>query len=476
SSNGRNKQSSADFNRSAFHRSSPPSSKKLGQTAMDEELVSEGARLRLSCRITGRPPPRVSWLFNGRPMDGRRAKFGTDSDPERGEFWLDLPAVRRGDAGVYSVVAENCEGRVESRCHVRVAATYDTSGGGHPAPSRGSPLASPTPFAPRFSGSFSEQLDVQVGDKVTFICTVHGYPRPQVAWHKDGARLHSNNFVMICSELSESGDEHKLLMQHVTLDHAGLYKVEAWNPIGSTECQCLVRVSESNEIYQPKKPEQQWQPVVLSAVRRASIDSEHGVVNGNACETQADETDNEELRRRQQRVQWQQLKRQSPPEFSRLFRDEFCRPGDRMSLECEISAWPEPEVTWSFRGQPIRADDSRFEVYQRGQTHRLLVHRVTVAEAGRYSVTAENDSGIATCSGLLIVQGSDTIDSSRIVAAVGQGASGSAKTEWVIFHRGVRNGGASSRPGSVHSAGSGYWSGNDRMVNGTAVHSRPWRP
>uniref|UniRef100_A0A1I8FKV4 Ig-like domain-containing protein n=1 Tax=Macrostomum lignano TaxID=282301 RepID=A0A1I8FKV4_9PLAT len=99
-------------------------------TAMDEELVSEGARLRLSCRITGRPPPRVSWLFkrsaNGRPAGEIRHRLG----PGAGEFWLDLPAVRRGDAGVYSVVAENCEGRVESRCHVRVAATYDTSGGG----------------------------------------------------------------------------------------------------------------------------------------------------------------------------------------------------------------------------------------------------------------------------------------------------------------------------------------------------------
>uniref|UniRef100_A0A1I8FGR1 Ig-like domain-containing protein n=1 Tax=Macrostomum lignano TaxID=282301 RepID=A0A1I8FGR1_9PLAT len=139
---------------------------------------------------------RVSWLFNGRPMDGRRAKFGTDSDPERASsgstcrrFAVATPGCTRWS--LRTARAASSPGVTCGSPRLTTPLEVDTQ---RPVADRS--LASPTPFAPRFSGSFSEQLDVQVGDKVTFICTVHGYPRPQVAWHKDGARLHSNNFVM----------------------------------------------------------------------------------------------------------------------------------------------------------------------------------------------------------------------------------------------------------------------------------------
>uniref|UniRef100_A0A1I8GNU4 Ig-like domain-containing protein n=1 Tax=Macrostomum lignano TaxID=282301 RepID=A0A1I8GNU4_9PLAT len=32
-------------------------------------------------------------------------------------------------------------------------------------------------------------LEAQVDDKVTIACIVHGHPKPEVAWHKDGVLL-----------------------------------------------------------------------------------------------------------------------------------------------------------------------------------------------------------------------------------------------------------------------------------------------
>ncbi|VDD79302.1 unnamed protein product [Mesocestoides corti] len=62
-------------------------------------------------------------------------------------------------------------------------------------------------------------------------------------------------------------------------------------------------------------------------------------------------------------------------------------------------------VRWEFNGEELQQSNlSRFKIVNEGVNHRVVLKDVDASFSGRYSVTAENSTGIATCSALLTVQ------------------------------------------------------------------------
>lgn len=49
-------------------------------------------------------------------------------------------------------------------------------------------------------------------------------------------------------------------------------------------------------------------------------------------------------------------------------------------------------------------DESRCQFKNNGEKYSLVMPNVRLDDSGRYSVTAENSSGVATCSSLVIVE------------------------------------------------------------------------
>uniref|UniRef100_A0A1I8IN78 Ig-like domain-containing protein n=1 Tax=Macrostomum lignano TaxID=282301 RepID=A0A1I8IN78_9PLAT len=306
-----------------------------------DETVAEGSQLRLTCRISGQPAPEVAWYFNNRPL-GRYSRRGMrlHSDPDTGVHSLEIDSAGPDDEGEYRVVAENRDGRVETKCRVVVEPPSEDD--------------TPAPFAPRFAGDISEELVAHVSDKVTLQCTVYGQPLPTVTWHKDGVRLYTDDHVIIVAS----------------------------NDMGSADCRCTLRVIEDEFV--DKRTTLVFQNTVVKA----------------------------------------------PPEFVRLFRDEFCKVGDDVILECEIDGIPDPAVWWSFNGQPIGDRDYRFRTSSNERVHSLYIQRVSTEETGRYSVTAENSSGVATCSALLIVEETGKTGSYENAARL----SSQATNSWAMTH------------------------------------------
>uniref|UniRef100_A0A1I8J9V1 Ig-like domain-containing protein n=1 Tax=Macrostomum lignano TaxID=282301 RepID=A0A1I8J9V1_9PLAT len=81
--------------------------------------VLEGSSTRLSCRISGSPPPRIVWRFNGRQLTPRPG-LRINSDTYSGVHTLEIDEATKEDDGEYSLLAENPEGRVETRCRLFV--------------------------------------------------------------------------------------------------------------------------------------------------------------------------------------------------------------------------------------------------------------------------------------------------------------------------------------------------------------------
>jgi len=60
------------------------------------------------------------------------------------------------------------------------------------------------------------------------------------------------------------------------------------------------------------------------------------------------------------------------------------------------------QVTWFVNGEPVVSQD--YQITMEGDRYSLHIPEVFDEDAGRFSVTAENPSGKATCSGMLYVE------------------------------------------------------------------------
>ena len=66
-----------------------------------------------------------------------------------------------------------------------------------------------------------------------------------------------------------------------------------------------------------------------------------------------------------------------------------------------LTLWIYIQVTWFFNGQPVVSRD--YQITMEGNSYRLHIPEVFDEDAGRFSITAENPSGKATCSAHLNV-------------------------------------------------------------------------
>lgn len=78
--------------------------------------------------------------------------------------------------------------------------------------------------------------------------------------------------------------------------------------------------------------------------------------------------------------------------------------GDCVTLEVEVSGYPEPTVTWTKADVEISNDSTGYETVEDGPAHRLIISHAKPQMAGLYSVKAQSDAGQTSCRGRLKVK------------------------------------------------------------------------
>ena len=73
----------------------------------------------------------------------------------------------------------------------------------------------------------SNDLELLVGERVTFTCVVEGIPTPTVTWYHNGAQLRAGGVISI------SGNT--LNISSLTVGHTGMYQCFANNVVNSTQ-------------------------------------------------------------------------------------------------------------------------------------------------------------------------------------------------------------------------------------------------
>ncbi|MGH0128838.1 UNVERIFIED_CONTAM: hypothetical protein FKN15_052895 [Acipenser sinensis] len=91
------------------------------------------------------------------------------------------------------------------------------------------------------------------------------------------------------------------------------------------------------------------------------------------------------------------------PNFSRLLPNATVVEGSPVTLEVEVTGFPEPTLTWYRNGQKL-TNDEHIELSQKEGKHSLFIKKATDSDAGLYVVRAKNSSSTLSSSAILQVK------------------------------------------------------------------------
>ncbi|WAR10973.1 MYLK-like protein, partial [Mya arenaria] len=85
------------------------------------------------------------------------------------------------------------------------------------------------------------------------------------------------------------------------------------------------------------------------------------------------------------------------PVFTRPLTEQHVRDGDQVTLECEVTGNPRPQVSW-FKGTVEILDSQDFQITNIGNKCCLQFMDIFPEDEGKYSCRASNSAGEATTS------------------------------------------------------------------------------
>nr|XP_048281850.1 coiled-coil domain-containing protein 141 isoform X3 [Myodes glareolus] len=101
------------------------------------------------------------------------------------------------------------------------------------------------------------------------------------------------------------------------------------------------------------------------------------------------------------------------PHFSRLLSNVTVTEGSPVTLEVEVTGFPEPTLTWFKKGQQLCAD-GHLQVLHKDTKHSVFIPKVCEADAGLYVAQAQNSSGTLSSKAILHVTGNHESPITRI--------------------------------------------------------------
>uniref|UniRef100_A0A8C2EX46 Coiled-coil domain containing 141 n=1 Tax=Cyprinus carpio TaxID=7962 RepID=A0A8C2EX46_CYPCA len=97
------------------------------------------------------------------------------------------------------------------------------------------------------------------------------------------------------------------------------------------------------------------------------------------------------------------------PNFSKPLSNATVMEGSPVTLEVEVTEFPEPTLTWFKNGHKL-ANVGHIGLSHREGKHTLFIHSSAVSVSGQYVVTASNSAGTVTSSSMLQVKGNNSPD------------------------------------------------------------------
>ncbi|XP_040072551.1 obscurin isoform X2 [Ixodes scapularis] len=380
--------------------------------------VDEGQPLKLEAKIPGHPLPDIQWLKDGEPVvPSNRVKLSQAPD---GTVVLEVDSAKPGDAGHYTVVARNDQGKATSETDVETT-----------------PKGAEVPSTPAFSeglkdATLTEGCPGKLEAKLSR-CS----PPPDVEWKKDGEPILPSDHMQ---PVQEPDGTVALKIDKVTPDDAGHYSIVAGNDEEKA-------ISDADVKTQPKKAvqgepvfEQGLKPTTLTEGAPGRLEAKVSPPATSPVEWTKDgspvrPTDHVKLVEEPDGTVALELDKVGPddaghyavkavndkgetsseadiktqpksalvdkkPCFEKGLQPCTLTEGKPAQLEAKIAPGGTPtKVEWLKDGKPLKPSDHLTMQQKPDGTLALKIDNVTPEDAGHYAVVASNDDGKSASEG-----------------------------------------------------------------------------
>ncbi|XP_036835616.1 hemicentin-1 [Oncorhynchus mykiss] len=371
---------------------------KISISSPEELMVAVNTALELECTAEGVPSPTLSWLKDGRPLQG-------DSEivEEDGHF-LRITKVQVEDAGLYTCLASSPAGEDGSNHWVRVQ------------------------VPPTLLGSDDVRtLSVPAKGHLTLECQADSDPPPDIEWYKDDVKL------QLGGRIQRLAGGQYLEIQDVRPQDSGQYSCVVTNMAGSTnlfftveilmppvikESSSVVTAHVSQDAVLPCEVEGEASPTILwrkDGIPIGPDDNKYTTLSEGSLRVKAVQLS--DAGRYYCTVSNQAGSDHHGMDL-RVFVGPSINPGPfnvtvttgvRAVLSCEATGIPAPKVTWKRNGTPI-------DLNQQSGTYRLLSSGSLVLfspsnqDEGYFECTAANEVGEERSVIEVILQAPPTIE------------------------------------------------------------------
>ncbi|XP_007565210.1 hemicentin-1 [Poecilia formosa] len=216
---------------------------KISRSSSPEELtIPVNSPLELECSASGVPPPTISWLKDGRPLEGA-------SIVQQDGHAVRISKVQVEDAGLYACLASSLAGEDGKSHWVRVQ------------------------VPPTLLGSTDvKSVTVPFNGHLTLECLADSDPPPDIEWYKDEAklqlggrvqRLAGGQYLEIQEVKPEDGGQYSCVVTNMAGSTSLFFTVEIMLPPVIKESSSLVTVHLGQDVVLPCEVEGDSLPAVI---------------------------------------------------------------------------------------------------------------------------------------------------------------------------------------------------------------------
>ncbi|XP_033636817.1 inactive tyrosine-protein kinase 7-like [Asterias rubens] len=379
-----------------------PSAKVTLKVPASLDLIEEGMRVTLNCKLDGNPPPEIVWYHD-------KEKLVADEDFELNRNRLRIQSARMKDSGVYSCQGENRAGLVSSSGGNVTLNILDAD----------FPINQVAPV-----GDI-----ITIGGAASFQCAFTGTPDPVIEWYFKGSGEVNNPVHLSNGTSTRILPDGTLVINDVIAADEGTYICMGVSELGEATVEAELMVAKVEDLpilgsrtipdgerlsinctypYGVKggvpKPQISWLDQSGALVSSDLADRVHTEGGTYLVFKRVQASDNGNFTCQASNMAGEVT---SPlgvivatmPEFTKKPKDVLAREASEAWLHCQADANPKPRITWLQEdGREIQ--DGRFMVLSNGTLH---MRRLMTTDGGVYVCRAETVAGSVVAEATLSV-------------------------------------------------------------------------
>ncbi|XP_071942496.1 myosin light chain kinase, smooth muscle-like [Antedon mediterranea] len=350
---------------------------------LTDVTVDDGSSLTLKVEVKGSPAPTALWFFKDEEIiEEEDFKFVSDGNT----LSLVIAEVYPEDAGMYTCVITNSEGKASTSCKVLVDESGDVG------------------IPPSFMQK-PHQMNIDEGTIITLTCKVDGDPEPNVFWYKESRIIKPSDRVQLVSK----GFSHSLRIPAAIVTDTGSYTCIAKNEVGEEKCTVSVMVHQIEEEHTDFRSLLKSRPKLqkMDNINQNEEENEAGqldfrhVLNKSKSEEEElqaatdaaiKESEAEQLDFRHLLTRHVQTKQH--PKFTNELSDAMVDEGSSAVLVCSVVGTPVPTIIWKFKGKEIK-ESKYFRMKYEDNVAQLSISETFAEDEGEYVCLATNSAGTA---------------------------------------------------------------------------------